>query len=75
MVRFRSRRLIVVLAAVAALVGGLFISLSVAGRGGEHDESGEDDGGPAAPAEYLDQKFTSFQDVSQAQIAHRFLLL
>jgi photosystem II stability/assembly factor-like uncharacterized protein len=68
MIRFRSRRLIVVLGAVVALVAGLLISLNVARSGGEHDEAGEDDGGPAAPAEYLDQKFTSFQDVSQAQI-------
>jgi photosystem II stability/assembly factor-like uncharacterized protein len=68
MIRFRSRRLIVVLGAVVALVAGLLISLNVARGGGEHDEAGEDDGGPAAPAEYLDQKFTSFQDVSQAQI-------
>jgi photosystem II stability/assembly factor-like uncharacterized protein len=34
----------------------------------EGEDSGEDDGGPAAPAEYLTQKFTSGQDVTTAQI-------
>ncbi|HEY3715375.1 MAG TPA: hypothetical protein VGL39_12670 [Jatrophihabitantaceae bacterium] len=37
--------------------------------GGEEDE-GEDDGGPAAPAEYLTRKFTSGHDVTPDQV-HR----
>src|SRR6266540_2340605 len=42
---------------------------------GEESDEGqegedEDDGGPVAPAEYLTQKFTSGQNVSQAQIEH-----
>src|SRR5581483_11518332 len=36
---------------------------------GENGEAcGEDDGGPAVPAEYLTQKFTSGKDVTQAQV-------
>ncbi len=40
------------------------------GKESEEGEEGEDDGGPVAPAEYLTQKFTSGQNVSQAQIEH-----
>jgi photosystem II stability/assembly factor-like uncharacterized protein len=40
------------------------------GEESEQGEEGEDDGGPVAPAEYLTQKFTSGQNVSQAQIEH-----
>jgi hypothetical protein len=66
------------------LRSGLLFSLNAAGvisgrdtghdssEARDHDsdngEQDEDDSGPEAPAEYLDQKFTSFQDISQAQI-------
>lgn len=36
--------------------------------GDSGDNDGEDDGGPVAPADYLTQKFTSFQKVTQAQV-------
>jgi photosystem II stability/assembly factor-like uncharacterized protein len=64
--------LIVALAAVAVLVVG--ISTSAGSHSSKHHSSteqhgdSEDDGGPAAPAEYLTQRFTSNQNVTTAQI-------
>src|SRR6266545_1287484 len=73
---------LVALVAVAALVGtGVSLALTHGSRGGEkesgaasargdNDQPGEDedDGGPAAPAEYLTQKFTSGKDPSPQQV-------
>ncbi|MDT4911405.1 MAG: hypothetical protein QOC66_533 [Pseudonocardiales bacterium] len=74
--------LLVGLVAVAALVVGMANSIgssrpkghSEQARahesepGGHESEAGEEDGGPATPAEYLTRKFTSGADVTVAQI-------
>jgi len=72
-----ARRLIVVIAALVLVVGGIAVSAVTVGFHGDHgeqasaDDNGDDDGadgGPEAPAQYLNDRFTSFQDVTQGQI-------
>src|SRR5690349_5042978 len=77
MIRIPTRLILVFLLAVGCLVGGVSAFVATSHTPASHpnaepavaaEDDAEDDGGPAAPADYLTAKYTSFADVSLAQV-------